>query len=122
MNNSYLVETDECLGYCSIVPEFGEVHMFDDKVVRFSHTKEDKLFFTLVKDHEADHEADLKQAEDRNDVCFGVMMDSLFVLAEELHERDELTESEETFLDAFDEYVETAVELNELEDENGGEN
>lgn len=44
------------------------------------------------------------------------MMDSLFVLAEELHERDELTDSEETFLDAFDEYVETAVELNELED------
>lgn len=54
MNSSYLVETDECLGYCSIIPKVGEVHMFGDKVVRFSHTKESKLFFTFVKDDDTD--------------------------------------------------------------------
>jgi GTP cyclohydrolase I len=63
-----------------------------------------------------EYEAKLKQAEETTDEKFGKVMDSLFNLAEELHERDELTETEKEFLDAFDAYVDAACELNELEE------
>lgn len=62
-------------------------------------------------------EEQIEQAEKTNDEKFGAMMDSLFELAEELHKRKKLTYNEEAFLTAFDDYVESACDLNELEDE-----
>ena len=45
MNNSYLVGTGECLGFCSIVPKVGEEHMFGDRLVKFLYQVGKYLFF-----------------------------------------------------------------------------
>lgn len=49
MNNSYLVGTGECLGYCSVVPEVGEEHGFGDHDVKFAYTVGELLFFKPSK-------------------------------------------------------------------------
>lgn len=60
---------------------------------------------------------EIKQAENDNYEKFDAMMNSLFELAYEFQERDELTENEANFLEAFDKYVESACDLTDLEDE-----
>ena len=66
----------------------------------------------------------LKEKDDYNYQCFDSMMNSLFDLANELHDRlnedEELTDAEVVFLRSFDIYIDSACELNDLEDEEAG--
>jgi hypothetical protein len=61
INNSYLVESGEVLGYCNIVPKIGEEHMFGDKTVYFAYQEDDKLFFGDHKSVNEDEEAEFIQ-------------------------------------------------------------
>jgi hypothetical protein len=48
--------------------------------------------------------------EEKIDILYNKFMDSVFDLANELHERDEpLTDNESNFLQTFDAYVDEAV-------------
>nr|WP_145401629.1 hypothetical protein [Paenibacillus xylanexedens] len=64
----------------------------------------------------------MKEKEDFNYQCFDRMMNSLFDLANELHDRleedEELTDAEAVFLRSFDCYVDSWSELDDLD---GGE-
>lgn len=60
MNNSFLIGTDDVLGYCSIIPQVGEEHMFGDRLVKFAYSAGDSLFFTddtteINEDEEAEY-------------------------------------------------------------------
>ncbi|PZT57392.1 hypothetical protein [Paenibacillus silvae] len=61
----------------------------------------------------------MKEKEDYNYHCFDSMMNSLFDLANELHDRleedEELTDAEAVFLRSFDIYVDSCCELDDLE-------
>jgi hypothetical protein len=61
----------------------------------------------------------MSNSEDKEYQAFDKMMNSLFDLAEEINGREEdeeLTENEEKFLDAFDNWCAVAVEMNEQEE------
>jgi hypothetical protein len=62
-----------------------------------------------------------KEKEECSFQCFDVMMDSLFDLADELHDKlddgGELSDAEAVFLQSFDICVDSACELNDLEEE-----
>jgi hypothetical protein len=50
--------------------------------------------------------------EEKADILYNKFMDSVFDLADELHDREEpLTENESTFLDSFDNYVDELVAI-----------
>ncbi|KAA9007282.1 hypothetical protein F4V43_02000 [Paenibacillus spiritus] len=70
-------------------------------------------------------EQTIKEKEDFNNQCFDSMMNSLFDIANELHDRlnedVELTEAEATFLQSFDTYIDSACELIEIEEGNESE-
>ncbi|WP_405169389.1 hypothetical protein [Paenibacillus sp. FSL H3-0286] len=61
----------------------------------------------------------LKEREDYNYQCFDAMMNSLFDLANEIHDRleeeEELTDAEAVFLRSFDLYVDSSCELDDLD-------
>lgn len=63
----------------------------------------------------------LKEKDGYNYQCFDSMMNSLFDLANELHDRlnedEELSDAEVVFLRSFDIYIDSACELNGIEGE-----
>lgn len=62
----------------------------------------------------------MKEKDDYSYQCFDSMMDSLFDLASDLHDKlsdsEELTDAELVFLRSFDIYIDSACELNDLEE------
>ncbi|MFI2856895.1 hypothetical protein ACH6EH_07115 [Paenibacillus sp. JSM ZJ436] len=64
----------------------------------------------------------MKEKEDYNYRCLDSMMNSLFDLANELHDRleedEELTDAEERFVRNFDAYVGSCCELSDMEEAN----
>lgn len=63
----------------------------------------------------------MKEKDDYNYQCFDAMMNSLFDLANDLHDRleedEELTDAEVVFLRSFDLYVDSWSELDDLEED-----